>query len=208
MWILAPPSFIWREPPIPANFVDGRPFLGSKIDAASIDARDSVLGYADRFDEKYDLVRTLGSDVLNMSEATSRSTSMACTITIATQMAAYRQWRELFRQGQLQAPRNQFFLPRPPESLFDIEADPHEVTDLAADPKYSAILNEMRRKLDSKLKAMPDLSFFPRATSPKRLLKDPVEFGKSHQLEIAGLIDVATSPSFRGKRPNRKCASP
>ena len=39
--------------------VDGRPFLGTGITADEVNARDESFGYADRFDEKYDLVRTL-----------------------------------------------------------------------------------------------------------------------------------------------------
>ena len=39
--------------------MDGKPFLGSGITQAEVDTRDEAFGYADRFDEKYDLVRTL-----------------------------------------------------------------------------------------------------------------------------------------------------
>ncbi|MEM6366079.1 MAG: sulfatase, partial [Planctomycetota bacterium] len=39
--------------------IDGKPFMGVDVDPAQIDSRDQTFGYADRFDEKYDLVRTL-----------------------------------------------------------------------------------------------------------------------------------------------------
>ncbi len=38
---------------------DGKPFLGKGVTASEVDRRDESYGYADRFDEKYDLVRTL-----------------------------------------------------------------------------------------------------------------------------------------------------
>ena len=39
--------------------MDGKPFLGAGITAAEVNARDETFGYADRFDEKIDFVRTM-----------------------------------------------------------------------------------------------------------------------------------------------------
>ena len=39
--------------------IDGVPFLGDKTSIDEVNTRDETFGYADRFDEKYDLVRTL-----------------------------------------------------------------------------------------------------------------------------------------------------
>src|SRR5690606_1316689 len=39
--------------------MDGRPFLGNNIDLSAIRSNDVSYGYADRFDEKYDLVRSV-----------------------------------------------------------------------------------------------------------------------------------------------------
>ena len=43
---------------VPKN-VDGKPFLGAGVDSAAVDSRSEAFGYADRFDEKYELVRSL-----------------------------------------------------------------------------------------------------------------------------------------------------
>ncbi|MDA7501029.1 sulfatase, partial [Akkermansiaceae bacterium] len=43
---------------IPAA-IDGKPFLGKGVSLTELNKRDQSFGYADRFDEKYDLVRTL-----------------------------------------------------------------------------------------------------------------------------------------------------
>jgi N-sulfoglucosamine sulfohydrolase len=42
--------------------------------------------------------------------------------------------------------RDYFF--RPPEELFDLETDPNEVNNLATDPSYSAVLGDLRGKLE------------------------------------------------------------
>ena len=39
--------------------IDGKPFLGKGVTLEELNKRDQSFGYADRFDEKYDLVRTL-----------------------------------------------------------------------------------------------------------------------------------------------------
>ena len=44
----------------PPAGVDGKSFLGSGITAAEVESRQEAFGYADRFDEKYDLVRSTG----------------------------------------------------------------------------------------------------------------------------------------------------
>lgn len=38
---------------------------------------------------------------------------------------------------------------RPPEELFDVEADPDEITNLAEDPKFGEVVREMRRLLET-----------------------------------------------------------
>ena len=39
--------------------MDGEPFLGEGVHSKDLSKRDEVYCYADRFDEKYDLVRTV-----------------------------------------------------------------------------------------------------------------------------------------------------
>ncbi|WP_346433323.1 hypothetical protein [Paraglaciecola aquimarina] len=38
---------------------DGKPFLGRNISMADVNKRDTTVSFADRFDEKYDMVRTI-----------------------------------------------------------------------------------------------------------------------------------------------------
>jgi hypothetical protein len=38
-------------------------------------------------------------------------------------------------------------VPRAPEELYDVDADPHELVNLASHPRYSQTIGEMRRAL-------------------------------------------------------------
>ena len=56
---------------------------------------------------------------------------------------AYAEWRELFEAGKLSGATLQFFQPKPPEMLFDVEADPHEVHNLAGDDAHAGRIKTM-----------------------------------------------------------------
>jgi N-sulfoglucosamine sulfohydrolase len=48
------------------------------------------------------------------------------------------------------------YIRRPPEELYDLEADPHEVTNLAGDPEHRDLLLEMRAAMEEWQKATGD----------------------------------------------------
>ncbi|GIX00207.1 MAG: sulfatase [Pirellulaceae bacterium] len=176
--------------PLPAG-IDGEPFLGQRISAEEVQRRDEALGYADRFDEKYDLVRTLRKGRFEYVRSYQPYNFDGLQNNYRYIMLAYRQWRELFRAGKLDEVQSQFFRPRPPEMLFDIQADPHETRNLANDPQYADTLIKLRNRLRERLEAMPDLSFYPESYLVGAAFSDPVSFGKEHRAQIAALIDIA-----------------
>jgi len=126
--------------------VDGRPFLGAGIAAADVDRRDEAFGYADRFDEKYDLVRTLRKGRYEYIRNYQPFNFDGLQNNYRYKMLAYAEWRDLYAAGKLNAAQRQFFESRTPESLYDIAVDPHETKNLAADPKYSSVLADLRER--------------------------------------------------------------
>lgn len=86
--------------------------------------------------------------------------------------------------------QSQFFEPRPPELLFDVEADPYETKNLAKDPEYADIRREMHQKLTDWTKQMPDLSFFPEHFLMKEAFENPVKFGQDHKTKIQNYIEI------------------
>lgn len=176
--------------PIPDG-VDGRPFLGPNVLAGEVDSRDETVGYADRFDEKYDLVRTLRQGDWKYVRNYEAFLPDGLQNNYRYRMLAYAEWRELFRRGELDAIRSRFFLPKPVESLYDLRADPHETEDLATDPRHGERLGQMRGRLRQRLTAWPDLSFFPEPVLVGEAMDDPIAFGRSHASRIGRLMDTA-----------------
>ena len=171
--------------------VDGRPFLGANVSAIDVSERDEAFGHADRFDEKFDLVRTLRKGRFEYVRSYQPFNFDSLQNNYRYRMLAYKEWRELYRAGKLNDVQKQFFERRPAEALYDIKNDPHETKNLATDPAYRQVLVDMRGRLAARMKAMPDLSMYPESHLVDEGFQNPVEFGQTHQAQIAKLVDVA-----------------
>lgn len=171
--------------------VDGRPFLGEGITSDDLNARDEAFGYADRFDEKYDLVRTLRKGRFEYVRNFQPFNFDGLQNNYRYRMLAYQEWRSLYLAGELNELQSEFFRPRPPEQLYDIAADPHETRNLADDPAYADVLLEMRGRMTTWMKSMPDLSLYPESVLAEFAFENPVKFGQTLQANAAELIDIA-----------------
>jgi len=175
----------------PPDAMDGRAFLGAGVTAADVNGRDETYSYADRFDEKYDLVRAVRKGKFKYIRSYQPFNPDALQNNYRYQQPAYVEWRELYRAGKLNAVQRQFFERRAPEALFDVEQDPHETVNLASDPAYASTLAMLRGRLAAWVKGMPDLSFYPENVLLKEAYSNPVAFGAAHRAEIARLVEIA-----------------
>ena len=175
---------------VPQGF-DGRPFLGKGASLAEVNRRDVTFGYADRFDEKYDLVRTVRKGNLKYMRSYQPFNFDGLQNDYRYKMLAYEEWRRLYKEGKLNETQARFFEARPAELLFDLERDPEETKNLAGDPKYAETLAEMRSLLTGWVKGMPDLSFIPESVLVDEAFDNPVAYGQAHKEQIARLVDVA-----------------
>ena len=169
--------------------MDGVPFLGKGITADEVEARDESFGYADRFDEKYEFIRSLRKGKYQYIRYFQPFLPDGLQNNYRYRMLAFTEWRDLYNAGKLSGPQLQFFQGKPVEQLFDTEADPHEVNNLANDPNHADVLNDLRARLATQLRALPDLSFYPESKLVG-IMDDPVGFGQKHKAEIAQMADV------------------
>ncbi len=171
--------------------IDGTPFLGPTVDGEEVDARDETIGYADRFDEKYDLVRTLRKGDFKYIRNFEPFLPDGLQNNYRYEMAAYRQWRTMHQNGKLDDLQSQFFRPKSVEALYDLSSDPHEGNNLAGDPAHAEKLIQLRTRLTTRLKGMPDLSFIPETFLVDEAMSHPVVYGQTHKASIAANIDIA-----------------
>ena len=171
--------------------MDGRPFLGRGVAAEEVESRNEAFGYADRFDEKYDLCRCLRIGDFKYIRNYEAFYPDALQNNYRYLMLAYQEWRTMFQQGKLDDAQKQFFEAKPVEALYDLSQDPDEVRNLAGDPKFEQQLKTMRSRLQERVKSLADLSFFPESFLIEHALEDGAAFGQKNRERIAGLIDTA-----------------
>ena len=171
--------------------LDGQAFFGKGVSAADLANRDEVFGHADRFDEKFDMVRTYRKGKWKYIRNYQSYYADGLQNNYRYRQLAYDNWRNLYRAERLNPVQRQFFERRSVEQLFNLEKDPHEVTNLAADPDQSKRLAEMRELLKNKMKSINDLSFYPENRMVTTALNDGVAFGREHSKQISRLSDLA-----------------
>jgi uncharacterized sulfatase len=171
--------------------IDGRPFLGRGISMRSVNRRDTVFGYADRFDEKYELIRAVRRGRFKYVRNFQPYYSDGLQNNYRYRMLAFEEWRTLFQQGALKEAQSQFFRRKPAEALYDMEADPYETVNLADDPDYRRQRNRLRKVLWNELRDWGDLSFYPEDHLVANAVDAPMEFSRTHRRETLNLIRAA-----------------
>ena len=171
--------------------IDGKPFLGKDISSEEVSKRDETFSYADRFDEKYDMVRALRKGKYKYERNYQAFNYDGLMNNYRYKQLGYQEWKKLYEEGKLNDIQSQFFQKKKPEALYDVEVDPYQTNNLAKNPEYTAILEDMRKKLNKRVKEMPDLSFYPEFHLMKHAFKNPYDFGQVHKSDIESLIDIA-----------------
>ena len=175
---------------IPSS-IDGKPFLGKKLKKTKLEKQNITFGYADRFDEKYDLVRSVRVGKYKYIRNYQPFNVDGLYNYYRYKMLAYKEWYKLFQDGKLNEVQSQFFKPRAPEALYNIDEDPHEIKNLAKDKNYIEILLDLRRKLNDHLVSINDLSFIPEPHLLKNGLDDIVSYSEKNKDLISRLIKIS-----------------
>lgn len=169
--------------------MDGSPFLGSNLQKASLETRDEAYAYADRFDEKYEMLRSMRKGKWKYIRSYQPYYPDGLQNNYRYKMMAFASWRDLFREGELNPQQAAFFKEKPVERLFNLEEDPYEINNLAGEEKE--ILKELRDRLNNWMMEKNDLGFFPENILVSRALENPVEYGTTHHNKIKQLINIS-----------------
>ncbi len=170
---------------------DGHAFLGDGLQAAALEKQDTSFGYADRFDEKCEMVRSLKVGRWKYIRSFEPFSPDGLHNDYRYKMLAYQQWRTQFKDGRLNATQRAFFEAKQAEQLFDLESDPHEVHNLAGEPEHAETLQRLRDQLNARLRSLPDLSIYPECYLTEHAVQNPIAFAETHREEIAQLFAIA-----------------
>jgi len=176
--------------------MDGTPFLGAYTQAPA----EIVPGYGDRFDELYAFNRTIVGPRFRYARNYQPHHTRSLFAFYRYKQLAFRQWKSMYENGELDDTRSRFFRPMPPEELYDLRNDPYELDNLAGRPEYDSILQAMRSDLHEYLCGHHDLGFVPETVILEEAMNNPDEWGKSHSRSIRRYADLAQM-QLRGPAP-------
>lgn len=134
--------------------MNGRAFLGPKASPAP----EYVFGARDRIDTVYDMVRSARGPRYHYIRNGYPRQPYVQTVAYRNQVDVMQELLRLHAAGALEGAETLWMRDRrPPEELYDTEADPHEVNNLADDPNYQDVLQRMRRATDAWMESIDDL---------------------------------------------------
>jgi N-sulfoglucosamine sulfohydrolase len=155
--------------PLPEH-LHARPLFDAAGEPAA--PRAYIFGHRDRMDEQEDTVRTARDGRFRYLRNYHPDRPALQHHEYADRTAAWKELRRLHFEEAVQVAAGQapdrltpaqrrHLLPRPPEELYDLLADPHEVQNLAEDPRYAADLRRLREALVAWQETYGDLGLLP-----------------------------------------------
>jgi uncharacterized sulfatase len=141
----------------PPAHMQGRPFHG-RIAAAP---HSYLHGFRDRMDERYDMVRSTRDKRFVYIRNFMPHRRYAEHVAYMFETPTTRVWQRLYQQGKLSPAQSRFWQTKPPEELYDLQADPDEVNNLAASPQHREILLRFRDVTHDFLITTRDVGFLP-----------------------------------------------
>src|SRR5205823_1729315 len=126
---------------IPAN-MQGQAFLGPQ----AAKPRDYVYFLRGRMDERIDLSTAVQDKQYEYIRNYMPHRIYGQHLDYLWQMPATVSWERAFHEGKCNAAQSAFWLPKPPEELFDIKDDPWEVNNLADKPEFRPVLERLRQE--------------------------------------------------------------
>jgi hypothetical protein len=171
----------------------GRPFLGRETEQ-----REYVFATRDRYDEDYDMVRSVRDDRFRYVRHYYSDRPYLLNVPYRNTHPAMRELLRLDAEGGLDETQAQLFAgTRPTEELYDLQGDPHEVENLADDPAHADVLDRMRSALDEWRERTDDKRHAEEAESE---MVDRVWPG-GEQPTTATPRFIPNAPDNRGKKP-------
>jgi len=180
----------------PAAHFQGHAFLGK----FAAKPQPYIYGFRGRMDERYDMVRTVRNQRYIYIRNYMPHEIYGQYIAYMFQTPTTRVWKEMYDAGKLNAAQSRFWQTKPPEELYDLQADPDEVNNLADVKEHAAVLKELRTAQRNLAVKIRDLGFLPEGEVHRRAGDDaPYTMGQDEKRyplkRIMDAAETATMPS-------------
>ena len=178
----------------PPRHFQGGAFLGPHAVAAP----DYQFAFRDRMDERYDMTRAVRDGRYLYVRNYKPHKLYGQHLDYMFKTPTTRVWHSLFQAGKLNAVQSPFWKTKPPEELYDLEADRDEIHNLVDSAQGRRIAPRLRAALVSWQSRIRDLGFLPegeihsrsRGMTPYEAARDTERYAYD---AIAGMADLASS---------------
>ena len=134
--------------------MQGKAFLGTQAKPP----RNYVFSARDRFDESYDMVRSVRDYKYRYIRNYYTLQPYVLQVKYRNNMPIMKELLRLYAEDKLEGAQKLWFSGvRPPEELYDCESDPHQINNLADDHRYKDILKRMGNRLNKWMNNTKDM---------------------------------------------------
>jgi len=168
-----------------------------------------LYGLRGRMDERYDLVRSIRDRRYIYIRNFMPHRTYGEYIAYLFEMPTIQVWKRLYDEGKLKPPRTYFWERKPPEELYDLNADPDEVNNLANSPQHRQTKERLRAALYGWMREIRDVDLLPEAemhsraagSTPYELGQDAARYPFDRILaaaDTASMLDAAATERLTG----------
>lgn len=193
-------SIVGTKPP---QWMQGNAFAGKYVTKPP----EYMYGFRGRMDERYDMVRTVTDGRYVYLRQYMPHKIYGQYIAYMFQTPTTQVWKRLYDEGKLNAAQRHFWEKKPPEELYDLQADPDEVQNLADSPKHRAILEKLRKVEQKWIREIRDIGFLPEdeihsrsvGTTPYEMGHDPKKYPMEKIIataELASMLEPNAIPKL------------
>ena len=177
----------------PPEWMQGHAFMG----AHPAPAQPYAFGFRGRMDERYDMVRVARDKRYIYIRNYMPHKIYGQHISYMFQTPTTHVWKALYDQGKLRPPRTFFWETKPPEELYDLQADPDEVRNLVDSAEHQAVLMSLRRAQRDLAIRIRDVGFLPEHEIHERSTgSTPYEMAKDRdRYPLERIMDTAERAS-------------
>ena len=167
------------------DYMQGKAFLGPQNQKPN----DYVFGVRGRMDETIDMMRSARDKRFRYISNFMPHKIYGQYLEYLWRAPSMRSWQKACESGNCNELQMAFWKTKPPEELYDVVNDPDNVYNLATDPRYSDVLERMRKVTEEFSLETRDSGFFPEA--------EMVSVAKNEHLTIYEMMQNKTLPLER-----------
>lgn len=172
----------------PPDYMQGKAFLGPMEKAADRYAF-AVRG---RMDERIDMMRSVRDKQFRYIRNYMPHKIYGQYLEYLWKAPSMPSWEAAWRSGTLNEKQSAFWKPKPPEELYDVQADPHNVNNLANDKAYANVIESFRQTLRQWMLETRDAGFVPEPMVVDITKKETVyQYARSENYPLERIIETA-----------------